>query len=63
MNTVMTVDHYRAITGACSFGVNQWMEENKIKESDKLTVKQLLPILQKTKAYGYQKFKELIKDN
>ena len=62
MDTLMSIARYRAITGACSLGVNKWMQENKIKETDKLTVKQLLPILEKTNAYGLEQFKKAIKD-
>jgi hypothetical protein len=59
MDTVIDVSRYRAITGACLFGVNQWREQNGI-TSDTITVKELLPLLEKTNAYGLKKFKSLI---
>ena len=63
MDTLMSIARYRAITGSCQLGVENWMKKNNIKETDKLTVKELLPILEKTNAYGLSKFKEAIKDN
>jgi len=60
MHTVMTDNYYRLITGACEIGVKSWKEQNKI-TVDEITVKDLLPLLQKTSAYGYDKLKSLIK--
>jgi protein tyrosine/serine phosphatase len=58
-DTVITIQYYRLITGACELGVKQWMSNNKmIKESYKAS--ELLPILEKTNAYGLDKFKSLI---
>ena len=57
-DTIVTVKHYRLITGACEVGVKSWMQENNIKEG--LTAKELLPILERTNAYGVVKFKSLI---
>ena len=57
-DTIITVKHYRLITGACEFGVNEWMNSNKISEG--ITAKKLLPILEKTNAYGLERFKKLI---
>ena len=58
-DTVVTVKHYRLITGACEFGVKDWMQRNEVKEG--LTAKELLPILERTNAYGLDKFKSLVK--
>ena len=58
-DTTITVNHYRIITGACELGCKQWMEQNNI-TADSITAKELLPILEKTNAYGLQKFKNLI---
>jgi hypothetical protein len=57
-DTIVTVKHYRLITGACEVGVKSWMQENNINEG--LTAKELLPILERTNAYGVDKFKSLI---
>ena len=57
-DTVLTIQYYRLITGACEFGVKEWMSNNKIDEG--ITAKELLPILEKTNAYGLSKFKQLI---
>jgi hypothetical protein len=58
MGDILTIDKYRAITGACKFGVQEWMKQHNIEEG--LTVAELLPLLKKTNAYGYEKFKELV---
>ena len=60
MDTIITIERFRAITGACSFGVDSWIKENNIK-TDKIKVSELLPILEKTNAYGLSSFKEMIK--
>lgn len=57
-DTIISVNHYRLITGACEFGVKSWMEQNKVKEN--ITAEKLLLILEKTNAYGLSKFKQLI---
>jgi len=68
LETVVKIHHYRIITGACEFGVKNWMEsnipENKRGEVQKngIKVKYLLPILEKTNAYGLARFKAQIKD-
>lgn len=58
-DTIITLNHYRIITGACELGCKAWMKENGIKK-EKIKAKQLLPILEKTNAYGLQTFKKLI---
>jgi len=68
-DTLLTVQHYRLITGACDAGVRQFMEQNKIAykvvggktvELKPIAAKDLLPILEKNQAYGLNKFKELL---
>jgi protein tyrosine/serine phosphatase len=58
-NTFITEQYYRIITGACEQGVREWKMRNNIEE-DKIKAKDLLPILEKTNAYGLDKFKELV---
>ncbi|WP_300491940.1 leucine-rich repeat protein, partial [Flavobacterium sp.] len=58
-DTVITEAYYKTITGACTQGVKQWREQNNITE-ESFTAKELLPILEKTNAYGIEKFKALI---
>ena len=58
-DTMIDVNRYRLVTGACEFGVKQWMEQNGIKK-DKIKASELLPLLEKTNAYGFEKFKKLI---
>jgi hypothetical protein len=65
-DTVIKIQHYRAITGACEFGVKEWMEQNfSEKEREAIAKKgikaaDLLPILEKTDAYGLGRFKALL---
>jgi hypothetical protein len=73
-NTMLTVKHYRLITGACDLGCRNFMEQNGIEfevivnpngisetvEKNPISAKELLPILEKSNAYGYEKFKQLI---
>ena len=58
-DTLININYYRTVTGACEMGVKSWMQQNNMtKESYK--AKDLLPILKKTNAYGYEKFKQLV---
>lgn len=58
-DTIVTINHYRLITGACEMGCNSWMEDNGLTEN-KTRADELLPLLKKSNAYGYEKFKRLI---
>ena len=65
-DTIVTIDHYRLITGSCYFGCRSWIEAN-IPTKDRpkviangIKAKDIFPILQKTNAYGFEKFKLLI---
>ena len=59
-DTIIDIKYYRAITGACKKGVEMWLKENSIQKQS-YTAEELLPILEKTNAYGLNKFKSLIK--
>jgi len=56
-DTIITIQYYHSITGACELGIKDWMKSNGIK--DKIKAIDLLPILKKTNAYGFEKFKQL----
>jgi hypothetical protein len=67
--TEITVQHYRLLTGACDFGCRSWLEANKIPyevidektvEKQPMKAKELFSILEKTNAYGFEKFKSLV---
>jgi len=69
LDTIITVDRYRIVTGACEYGCRQFMDKHNIKyeiENDRavvkqeVTAKQLLEILEKDNAYGLNSFKKLI---
>ena len=58
-DTIITRNHYRIITGACEFGVNDWMQKNGVTKEE-ITAGELLPLLEKTSAYGLDRFKSLV---
>lgn len=57
-DTVIDMNYYRLITGACEMGVQSFIKGNGLKESYKAS--ELLPILEQSNAYGLSKFKELL---
>jgi len=72
-DTEVTVAHYRAISGACDFGVRNWLQSNgipfkveKIGDKDRtveekpMKAKEVLELLRKTNAYGLERFEKLI---
>ena len=59
--TLVTENLYRAITGACRQGVEMWKEDNNFTLKE-IRVKDLLPMLEKSNAYGVERFKELIEE-
>ena len=68
-NTELSVKYYRTITGACDLGCREFMIQNNIPfeiidgetvEKKPLKASELLPILERNHAYGYEKFRELI---
>ena len=58
-DTIIDIRYYRLITGACELGVKNWMEQNKMTE-ESYKAAELLPILEKTNAYGLDRFKKLV---
>jgi hypothetical protein len=58
-DTIIDINYYRLVTGACELGVKQWIESNNI-SVEKMRADKLLPILEKTNAYGIDIFKQLI---
>jgi hypothetical protein len=68
-DTLLTVKYYRTVTGACDSGCRQFMQANGLEydvvgnetvERNPIKAKDLLPILKKSNAYGYDKIKSLI---
>ena len=68
-DTEFTVKYYRLLTGACDSGVRSWMQQNdidfKVDGDDTVEIKpmkavDLLPLLEKSNAYGIEKIKSLI---
>jgi len=57
-DTIIDVKYYRLVTGACEMGVQSFIKGNELKES--YTAFELLPILEKSNAYGLSKFKQLL---
>lgn len=60
-DTIINVNYYRMMTGACKLGVEQWMKENNITVTE-MKASELLVILEKTNAYGATKFKSLLQN-
>jgi hypothetical protein len=68
-DTEFTVKYYRLLTGACDMGCRNWMQQHNIPfdviegntvEKKPITAKELLPLLEKSNAYGIDRFKSLI---
>jgi len=58
-DTIINIQYYRTITGACEQGCRSWINRNNI-EVTEIKAKDLLPLLEKANAYGLNKFKKLI---
>ncbi len=65
-DTIITIQYYRIVTGACEAGVRRWIDSvfsGKEKErilKDGIKAVELLPLLKKHNAYGFEKFNSLI---
>lgn len=69
-DTLITVNHYRAITGACNLGCKDFMDKHKIPytigendrviEKEPIKAKYLLKLLKIDNAYGVDRFEKLI---
>jgi hypothetical protein len=68
-DTEITVMYYRTLTGSCDFGCRDFMQRHNIPfkvEGDKtieiapMKAIDLLPLLEKSNAYGVERFKKLI---
>ena len=57
-DTIITIQYYRIVTGACEQGAKEFQAKHKLKDSYK--AKDLLPILERENAYGVQQFKQLV---
>jgi hypothetical protein len=53
LEQIVNICYYRSNTGACELGVKDWMKTNNVEEGIK--VKEIIPILKKTNAYGVEK--------
>lgn len=58
-DTIISVQYYRTITGACEMGCKDWMSRNGIKK-EKMRADELLPLLEKSNAYGLESFRKLV---
>ena len=58
-DTLITVQYYRIITGASKLGCKKWMEQNNITKEE-IRAEELLTLLEKTSAYGVDRFKKLM---
>ena len=60
LDTMLNKHIYRLITGACELGCNDWIRNNNI-QVEEISVRDLIPLLEKTNAYGVEKIKNLVK--
>ena len=58
-DTMIGIRYYHIVTGACVHGIKSWMSQHDMNK-EKYKASELLPILEKTKAYGLERFKKLI---
>ena len=56
-DTMVTVRHYRLITGACEMGCKQFVDQHHVTLPIKAS--ELFPLLERTSAYGFERFKKL----
>ena len=57
--TMIDIKYYRIITGACEMGCQDWIKQNNIIEKE-ISAQELYRLLEKTNAYGFEKFKQLV---
>jgi hypothetical protein len=60
LDTKMTRRLYSEITGACSFGVNEFCKKYGLENTKEIAVRDLLPILESENAYGLQILKKAL---
>ncbi len=58
-DTIISINHYRLITGACELGCKRWLEQNNLTGTEEMRADVLMPLLKKTDAYGYENFRKL----
>jgi len=61
-DTIIDMNYYRIITGACEMGCKDFIKQHNITKTE-LRADELLVILEKTNAYGLYKFKSLLTNN
>ena len=59
-DTMITPMYYRIVTGACEFGTKAWLEQNKLTGVEKMRADELVKLLKKTNAYGFERFQSLL---
>jgi len=59
-DTMISKQYYRIVTGACQIGVDDWVEKNGLGGKEEIRADELLLILNKSNAYGVEKFKSLL---
>ena len=59
-DTMITIEYYHIVTGSCDSGIKSWARNNGLSELHEIKASELLPILEKSDAYGLSKFRNLI---
>jgi hypothetical protein len=60
-DTVLSAGDYRAITRACIPGIDAWIASHGYRKNVRLAVKDVLPVLKKEDAWGWEKLAEIVK--
>jgi hypothetical protein len=58
-DTMISVNYYRVVTGACELGCKDFIQKNNLTKEE-YRADELLPILEKNNAYGLERFKKLV---
>jgi hypothetical protein len=60
LDTYMSREKYHRLTGACREGITDWCESHGVDPTGRMKVRELLPILEQEKPWGYKEFIALI---
>jgi hypothetical protein len=62
LDSKISAKKYAEITGACSLGIQEWREKHNLLDVEEISVRELLPLLEKSNAYGYNLLKNNVFD-
>jgi hypothetical protein len=62
LESEITRNLYSELTGACRFGVNEFCIKNNLQDKKSIKLKDLLPLLEESNAYGYESILKVLKN-